>query len=152
MKIGNRKRIIASMLKIGETRVWIDPERLSDVKEAITKADLRNLVRDGAIKIKPKTGVSKGRFREHLTQKRKGRRQGKGSRQGKKTSRLSRKTSWVNMVRTQRDLASILKNKKLIQNDVYKDLRRKIKGGFFRSRRHIKLYLEDKGILAHGKK
>ena len=57
MKIGNRKRIIASMLKIGETRVWIDPERLSDVKEAITKADLRNLVRDGAIKIKPVVGV-----------------------------------------------------------------------------------------------
>ena len=152
MKIGNRKRIIASMLKIGETRVWIDPERLNDVKEAITKADLRNLVRDGAIKVKPVVGVSKGRFREHLTQKRKGRRQGKGSRQGKKTSRLSRKTSWVNMVRTQRDLATILKNKKLIQNNVYKDLRHKIKGGFFRSRRHIKLYLEDKGILAHGKK
>ena len=147
MKIGNRKRIIASMLKIGETRVWIDPERLSDVKEAITKADLRNLVRDGAIKIKPVVGVSKGRFREHLTQKRKGRRQGKGSRQGKKTSRLSRKTSWVNMVRTHRDLATILKNKKLIQNNVYKDLRHKIKGGFFRSKGHIIVYLEEKGIL-----
>ena len=150
MKIGNRKRIIANMFGIGTTRVWIDPDRLSEVKEAITKNDLRNLIKEGAIKVKPVSGISKGRYRKKIIQKRKGRRQGHGSREGKKTSRLSRKRNWINNVRTQRELVSILNDKKLLKKEIYNDLRAKIKGGFFRSRRHIKLYLEEKGIIKHG--
>lgn len=152
MNLRNRKRIVADMYGIGMKRVWIDPDRMSDVKEAITKLDIRNLVRDDVIKIKNKEGISRGRARNHMAQKRKGRRQGPGSRKGKRTARLPRKRKWINTVRSQRNLLLILKQNGLLSEGVYRDVRLKIKGGFFRSRRHVKLYLEEKGFIKHGNK
>ena len=40
--------------------------------------------------------TSRVRARKIIVQKRKGRRQGTGSRKGKKTSRLSKKRQWIN--------------------------------------------------------
>jgi len=40
-----------------------------------------------------------------------------------------------------------LRNRNKIDKQIYNDLYRKIKGGFFRSKRHIALYLEEKGIF-----
>ena len=91
MKLKNQKRISADLLKVGKTSVKFNPDRLSDIKEAITKLDLRGLIKDKAITAKKTGTVSKGRLRKRLIQKRKGRQKGLGRRKGKKTSRLSRK-------------------------------------------------------------
>jgi len=72
MSLRNQKRIAADVLKIGETRVWIDPERFEDVSIAITRDDVRALIKDGAIATKPETGVSRGRYRHSHIQKKKG--------------------------------------------------------------------------------
>lgn len=144
MNLKNKKRISATVLKSGLKRVWFNPDKLSDIKEAITKDDIRNLVRAGSIRVKPKRGNSRFRFRKLLVQKRKGRRQGPGTRKGKATSRLPRKREWINKVRKQREFIKLLKDKKAIDLIKYHDLRAKVKGGFFRSRRHLKLYLEGK--------
>ena len=55
-------------------------------------------------------------------QKRKGNKTGPGSRKGKKTSRLPRKTAWILKIRVQRKFLSELKEKKLVTNSAYKDL------------------------------
>lgn len=144
MNLSTQKRLASEVMKTGKNRVYFDPSRLDDIKEALTKDDIRKLVNDRVIQKKLKSGVSKSRFRKLLVQKRKGRKKGQGSRKGKSTARLSRKRNWINLVRSQRDLIRDLKDKKVINNKVYRGLYRKIKGGYFRSRRHIRLYLGEK--------
>lgn len=149
----NRKRIAAQLLKCGINKVWFEPLRLQDIKEAITKDDIRKLIKEGVIKEKPATGISSFRKRKRLEQKRKGRRRSTGSRKGTKNARMSTKRMWINTIRLQRGLLNILKDKKVISSQDYKLLRRKCKGGFFRSKHHLRLYMIEHGILKeYGKK
>src|SRR4030042_241731 len=90
---------------------------------------------------------SRSRARKIAEQKRKGRRKGHGSRKGKSTARLPTKRTWINKVRLQRDLLLVLKEKKLITNKTYREMRRKVKGGFFRTRSHISLYLKEHNLI-----
>ncbi len=143
MKLGNQKAISAKMLGVGKSKVWLDAEHLSEIKEAITKADIRNLIRKRVIQSKPMLGKSRVRARKRLTQRRKGRQQGAGTRKGSAHARLDKKTAWMNLVRSQRSLAKELKLKGLVSVQTYRDLYSKIKGGYFRNQRHIKLYLTE---------
>ena len=147
-----QKRVTASLLGVGMKRIWFDPNRLEEIKEAITKSDLRSLIKDKAIQIKHKRGISSSRIKKTKLQKKKGRRKGEGSRKGKRTARLSSKREWILNVRLQRNFINYLKNKKIISIKAYGMLRSKIKGGFFRSKRHIKLFLEEHNLfIKHGK-
>ena len=141
-----QKRLAAALLKVGQKRIWLDPEVTTDIKEALTRDDVRGLIKRGAIRAKLKHGVSRGRFRILLKQKRKGRRKGQGSRKGKSGVREQFKQQWVTKIRLQRALFQELKDKKLINISTYHLLRKKSKGGFFRSIRHVKLYLTEKSL------
>lgn len=152
MKLGPKRRIAADVLGVGRSRVWFDSEKMEDIKQAITKEDIRALVREGVVRAKPKTGISGARARKTRVQKSKGRRRGLGSRKGKSGARLSKKTRWVGAIRSQREFMNMLRGKGYIDASAYRLLRRKAKGGFFRSRRHIKLFLEDRGLLKASKK
>ena len=152
MKLNNQKRIVADMSGVGLARVKFNTERLEDIKEAITKADLRGLINDHAIIILPKKGTSRVRARKVLKQKRKGRKTGPGSRKGKKTARLSGKRLWMNKIRIQRSFAKELRDKQLISLSTYRLVYRRIKGGYFRSKSHIKTYLTDNRLFENVKK
>lgn len=147
MQIKSQRRIAAQLLKVGENKVWFSPERLEEIKKAITKADIRALINDHAIQAKPDTGVSRGRARKLKVQKSKGRKKGAGSRKGKRGARISKKEEWMAKVRVQRKFAKELNAKALIEKKVYHNIYLKIKGGFFRSRRHIKLYLSEHNLF-----
>ena len=58
-----------------------------------------------------------------------------------------KKRTWINKIRKQREFIKKLLDKELINKKLYRELYLKSKGNFFRSQRHIKLYLEEKGIL-----
>jgi large subunit ribosomal protein L19e len=152
MKLKNQKRIAAQVLKVGKTSVRFDPERLSDIKEAITKVDIRGLVRDKAITSKPRGSQSKSRLRKRLIQKRKGRQKGPGRKKGKKTGRLPKKLIWMVKIRIQRDYIKELRTKKLIKVSTYRDIYKKTKGNYFRSKNHIKLYLTENKLFENVKK
>ncbi len=144
MKVDNQKRLAARILKCSKKRVRFDPDRLSDIKEAITKIDIKGLIKDKAIRKIPVKGVSRGRARKRLVQRRKGKQKGAGSRKGSRGARIPKKKEWMNKIRAQRKLLRILKEKKIIDDKLYREFYSKSKGGFFRSRRHIKLYLEER--------
>ena len=152
MKFSTQRRIAAQLLKVGVNRIVFDQDRLNDIKEAITKVDLRSLIQEKAIKVKPVKGNSRYRVRETIRQKRKGRRRDIGSRRGKATARLKPKKVWMNKIRAQRNLIAILKDKKLVTTQTYRILRKRAKGGFFRSKAHIKLYLKTNNLIQNGKK
>src|SRR3989344_1885849 len=146
MNLKSKKRLAAKILKIGNTRVWVDPNNRDSLKEAITRSDIKKLIRDGVILVKQKKGVSRGRVRKILLQKRKGRRSGAGSRKGKFTARSGKKILWVRQIRLYRSLFNQLMEKKLITNQTYSHLRKKAKGGYFRNRRHVLLYLNENNL------
>ena len=147
MTLKVQKRIAGKLLKVGINRVWFDQNRLEEIKEAITRADINHLIRDKAIQAKPERGISSFRNRKLIVQRRKGQRKGQGSRKGKPTSRLKSKTAWIRKIRSQRKFLRYLKDSKLINSNIYKKLYLMCKGGFFRSRRHIKLYLTERNLM-----
>ena len=153
MRLKNQKKLAALILKVSPKRIYLDPSKSSEIKEAITKSDIKGLIRNEVIKVKPKRGISRSRVRKNIIQKRKGRRKGKGSRKGDKTSRLPKKRLWINKIRIQREFIKNLNKKNYLTKKDYRMLYFKIKGGFFRSRNHIKLYIKENNlIIKNGKK
>ncbi len=149
MNLSLQKRLAADVLKCSPKRVVFDSEHLSDISEAITKNDIRDLIKQGLILKLQKKGVSRGRARIVHIQKKKGRRSGQGSRKGKHSARIGgSKKAWILKVRSQRKSVFQLKDEESLDLDIYHKLYRMVKGGFFRSRRHILIYLRDSGVIA----
>ena len=109
-------------------------------------------LKDGCKKIKiifPKIDISKifelisvnnkgkGKFRLRITI----------SRKGKFSARANPKLVWMRSVRAQRKFLKELKDKDLLITGCFWELYRKSKGGFFRSIRHIKLFIKEKGLV-----
>ncbi len=149
MKFRTQRRLAARILKCGKNRIWFDPNRLTEVKDAITRQDVRSLIKDLAIQKHAVEAVSGFRRKARLLQKRKGRLGGMGSRKGKKHARLNAKLNWMRKVRAQRGYIKNLKNKGKITPKDFNRLYRISKGGFFRSRKHIQRYMEEHGLIKH---
>lgn len=147
MKLSTQKRLAADILGVGENRVWIDPDRITEVSTAITRNDVKQLMDEGAIKAKSKKSISQGRTREKKKQKSKGRQTGPGSRKGSKGSRKSDKEKWMDKVRGLRRKLKNLRDEGKIDSSLYRELYRKVKGDAFRSKSHLETYLKERGHL-----
>jgi len=147
MDLRSKKKLAARTFGVGLNRIAFNNDRLEDINEAITKRDIKGLVISKAITIKGVQGSSKYRLRKRLLQKRKGRQQGPGSREGKRRARLSRKREWINRIRKQRKYLISLKRLGIIKNDDFRTAYKKSGGGFFRSKRHIRMYLEENRMI-----
>lgn len=133
-------------MKCGENRVKFDESSLEEIKEAITKKDIRILVNKGIISRKRLLNTSRFHARSTRVQKNSGRRRAAGSRKGKKTARTPPKRAWINKIRLQRRLLKSLRDGKMIGSLDYHQLYMKSKGGYFRSKNHLKTYLQEHGI------
>ncbi|AOV94352.1 50S ribosomal protein L19 [Nanohaloarchaea archaeon SG9] len=140
----SQKRMASEVMDIGKDRVWIDPEQMGRVDEAITRQDIRNLVESGAIQKKDKKGTSKGRSRENKKQKKKGQRKGHGSRKGRKGARKSSKDEWMEKIRSIRERLKEMRDEKEITQDQYRKLYDMSKGGFFRDTKHLENHVQNK--------
>ncbi len=143
MKLSVQKRLAATVLKSSAKRVWFDEDRLDDIKESITKEDIKGLIAEGVIRVKPVKSVSRGRARKIQKQKAKGLQKGAGSRKGGAKARTPKKARWMAKIRVQRSFLKLLRAKGFITKTIYQELYLKSKGGFFRSKRHIKLYTDE---------
>ena len=139
-----QRRLAANLLKCGENRIWISPTHRQEVEKAITREDVRSLISKGLIKKKQIKGVSRVRAREIAAKKKKGQRKGHGSRKGKKTARLPKKQAWMIKIRAQRRLLRTMKDTGDIARSTYRKFYMLAKGGFFRSKAHLMLYLKGK--------
>ena len=147
----NQRRVAATILKCGENRIWMDPDRIDEVAKAVTRSDIRILVNGGVIKSKKSQGISSGRKKLRQKQKEKGRRKGHGSRKGAKYARLSRKERWINTIRPLRRYLRDLRDNNSIDRSAYRKYYRKAKGGEFRSKHHLETHLKSDGIIKEGK-
>lgn len=143
----SKKRLAAKILKTSPQKIKFSEDALGEIQKAITRSDIRGLIAVGKIvKVNP-SHQSRGRARETMRQKSKGRQKGKGSRKGSQFAREDRKRKWINRVRVQREFLKELIVKKLITTPTYRNLYQKVKGGFFRNKRHIKLYLTEYNLI-----
>lgn len=146
MNLKSQRRMASEVLKIGKNRVWIDPERVEYVEGAITREEIRKLIRGGAIKPLPKKGVSRGRARSLHAKRKKGQRKGVGSRTGKKTARMPRKKAWQNRIRAIRAHLKVLRDRRIIQKNIYRRLYLLAKGGIFQNINHLEQYIEANSL------
>lgn len=133
-------------MKVGTSRIWLDPDFEDEISLAITRNDVRRLIDEGAIQKKPATGVSRGRARYVLQQKRKGQRQGPGRKKGKATSKLSGKERWMMKIRPMRKELKSLRDAGRITPRVYRELYLKAKGNAFRNRAHLKTHIAERKL------
>ncbi len=142
MNLRGQRRLAADVLDVGVNRVTFNPERLEDIDEALTREDIRALIKTGAIGKKPVKGVSRGRARAKAEQKRKGRRRGSGHREGSGNARDPSKRRWVNKIRAIRDELRKMRENGDITVSEYRKLYRQAKGNLFQSRRHLREHVE----------
>ncbi|MGC8630857.1 MAG: 50S ribosomal protein L19e [Thermoprotei archaeon] len=141
MDLSFQRRLAASILGVGETRIWIDPEREEDVADAITKEDVRGLIHSGAIKKRAKETPSRGRARILMEKKSRGQRAGIGSRKGKAGARRNTEVLWVYKVRKMRAYLRLLRERNEIDKVAYRSLYLKVKGNAFPSLSSLKRFL-----------
>ena len=142
MSLKSQRRLASQILKVGESRIWIDPDRTGDVEIAISREEIRRLIHEGAIKRVPATSVSRARARFIHEKKKKGLRRGPGTRKGASTARISKKETWMTKIRALRKRLHELKVHRTITQVSYRQLYAMAGSGVFRSvadlERHIK--------------
>jgi large subunit ribosomal protein L19e len=142
------RRLAAAELKVGESRVWInpDPEVAGDIADAITHEDIRSQIDAGNIKALPKKGNSRARFRAKAEKRAYGHRKGHGHRKGAKGARTPSKEQWMAKIRALRRRLKDLREDGQIDRHTYRMLYRKSKGGEYRSTAHLNAYIKAKGL------
>lgn len=145
--LSTQKRLAAEILSVGTSRIWIDPSRVEEVAEAITREDVKRLIKDGVIRVKPVHSNSRARWRARHLQRKKGRRRGHGKRKGTKSARLDEKEAWMNRIRKIRKYLKYLRESEVIDRKTYRRLYRLAKGGAFHSLASLRTYMIERGIL-----
>ncbi|MBM4400646.1 MAG: 50S ribosomal protein L19e, partial [Crenarchaeota archaeon] len=134
--------LAAQILKVGQNRVWIDPQRVDDVEVAITREEVKKLVHEKVIMALPEKGVSRARAKIIQEKKRKGRRKGAGSKTGAGYAKISKKEAWMSRIRSLRRRLRELKATRVITETTYRKMYRVAGSGRFESVADLERYLK----------
>lgn len=130
MKLDKKKALAAKVFNVGKSRILFVEPRLAEIKEAITKEDIKALHQEGAILIKEikgrKTVVRKkrrlqGNIKVHVNK---------------------RKQEYVKLTRKLRAYVADLQKSKVLSADEVKSIRKKIKNKDFKSKAQLKDYIQ----------
>jgi len=130
MNLNKKKKLAERTFGIGKSRIVFVDSRLEDIKEAITKQDIRDLYKDGAIIIKEKIG------RKKIIKKR-NRSTGNIRKKIKK-----RKKDYVILTRKLRRYILDMKKQGKISNVNLKDIRKKIRNKTFKNKMQLREQIE----------
>lgn len=145
MNLKTQKMMASRILKAGLSRVRVEND--PDVSEAITRNDVKELIKGGLISTVPKKGVCSAPRKIRAAQKGKGRMSAGGSKKGTKKARKTPKTKWIEKIRPIRKMLRDMKDAKQLENSDYRKLYRLASGGSFRSRKHVLMFIKDHDML-----
>ena len=154
MDLGKQKKLAARTLGISPKRVKFvanSADARRNLQEIISRDSVRDLVADGTIKKLAVKGNSRTRANKIAEQKKKGRRQGQGSRKGTAKARFNTKEKWMIKIRALRALLKTFKTEGRLDTKTHRDLYQKAGGNFFRNKRHMMLYIEQNNLLGEVK-
>jgi large subunit ribosomal protein L19e len=126
MNLRNKKHLVARVLGVGSNRVIFDSARLDEIKESLTRQDVKDLIKSRAIMLRECRGTKR---KEKRTTKR-----GKG-----KIRKIVgiRKQEYMIMVRKLRQTLKNLRKAGTINREHYISLRQKVKARAFKTRAHL---------------
>jgi len=130
MNLANKKNLAAKALKVGKGRLQFKTENLSEIKEAITRQDIKQLKDEGIISIKPVKGRKTNVKRKY--------RRGPGKIKMKVNKR---KQEYVKITRKLREYAMSLRDRGVLERALYKKIRNKIRMREFKSKANMKDFL-----------
>lgn len=104
VNLRSQKRLAASVAKVGQRKIWLDPNEQQEIGNANSRSHVKKLIKDGSIIIKPTVIHSRARTRDLLAAKRKGRHTGVGKRKGTAEARMPTKVQWMRRQRVLRRL------------------------------------------------
>ena len=145
--VKTQKRIAAEVLKIGKTRVWVNPEAAVDVAQAMTRDDVREIVKQGLIQEKPAKSQTRSRAKKRVELKRKRKGVSHGKRRGTAGGRKASKDKWKGKIRSQRRFLKKLKEDKSIDVRTYRKYYLRIKGGNYDTIKQLKESMKTDGVL-----
>lgn len=131
MNLKNKKDLASKIFKVGKSRIAFVNERLEEIKEAITKEEIRELKESGAIIIKPIKG------RKTNVKRRNKRGTGKV-----KLKVNTRKQDYVIITRKLRGYVAELKKQSALTTEEVKEIRKRIRNRAFKSKANLKNYIE----------
>lgn len=146
MSLKSQRRLAAQIMKVGENRVWIDPNRTEDVEIAITRQEIKKLIHEGAIKRIPVYGVSRARARVIHEKKKKGLRRGSGRRTGSSSARITKKEAWMFRIRALRRRLRKLEARRIITRANYRQLYDMAESGAFKSVAELERHIKSQGL------
>jgi large subunit ribosomal protein L19e len=144
--LSNQRRLASAILKTGQNRVWINPERIDDVEGAITREEIKKLIHEKVIVSLPEKGVSRSRAKVIREKKSKGRRQGPGSYTGTQRAVITKKEAWMIKIRSLRRKLRELKANRTITEETYTEFYRMAGSGRFESIADLERYLKAKDL------
>lgn len=149
MRFDHQRRLASELMGCGVNRVRIstDPAEQESIFDAITREQVRELIRRNVLTMRPEQGVSRARARVRAIKRKQGRRRGQGTRKGSANARTSSKGAWMANIRRLRALLRELKVQGRIDVRTYRRFYRQAKGGMFKSRAHLNQQLEMAGLL-----
>ncbi|MGK0232083.1 MAG: large subunit ribosomal protein L19e [Patescibacteria group bacterium] len=133
MNLANKKDLASKVLKVGKGRIFFNQDNLGEIKEAITRRDIADLHKAGAIQIKEVSG------RKTIVKRKNRRRVGKVK---KKVN--TRKQEYVIITRKLRTYLRHLLKIGTVDKETYRETRRQIRARKFRSKRNLKEAMESK--------
>ena len=130
MNLRKKKLLAKRALNVGNARIIFLQSRLDEIKEAITKQDIKTLQKDGAIIIREIKG------RRKIMKKKTKRGPGK-----RKKNVNTRKRDYIILTRKLRKHVADMKIKGIITKEEGTEIRKKIRNKVFRSKSHLKEHI-----------
>lgn len=136
-----QRRLAADVLDVGKNRVTFAADAESEIADAITREDVRELIGQGIISAVAKRGNSRGRARERQTKRAYGHRSGAGTRKGRAGGRQNAKADWQSRIRAQRRALKAHRDEGGLHRSSYRELYNMASGGEFDSVADLERYM-----------
>nr|AGN29626.1 60S ribosomal protein L19 [Acartia pacifica] len=132
-----QRRLAAKVLNVGKNKVWMDPECSSTIASCTSSNTIRKLCKDSIIVPKTVNVHSRYHANKRVAEKKKGRHMGLGKRKGAKNARCNKKTQYVRHIRALRHTLTKYYGLKKIDSSVKRNLRSRVKGNEFKSKKSL---------------
>lgn len=136
MSVVTVRRLAADLLGVGENKIRMKSTEIKRVEEALTRSDILNLIKDGAVYKLQMRGRKKIEKKARKTA---------GKKRGRAT--INQKREWMTRVRAQRKYLKELINSKTLDKQFKRQVYRKIKSGIFKSKKVMLIYLKENNMV-----